>query len=283
VREFLRRAVFAVIAIPIAGVIIWRGGLVLALMLAALSALAAWEFFRLSAAGGVHAFGKAGIALAAAIPLVVHFNYAQVTRVPLSAGALVILALFAGAVWRRVGERPLSAVGATVFGVLYSGGMITFGYALRYHPYVIGAAAGTALVGLPLILTWSTDTGAYAFGKAFGRTKMMPAVSPGKTWAGAVGGLLLAVVGVGLYVAFVLRPVADITLTATGIALYASLVGVTAQVGDLAESLLKREAGVKDSSRLIPGHGGVLDRFDSLLFVLPVSYVLLSELLVPVP
>jgi phosphatidate cytidylyltransferase len=161
--------------------------------------------------------------------------------------------------------------------------MITFGYALRYHPYVIGAAAGAALVGLPLILTWSTDTGAYVFGKAFGRTKMMPAVSPGKTWAGAVGGLLLAVVAVGLYVAFVLRPVADVTLTVTGIALYASLVSATAQVGDLAESLLKREAGVKDSSRLIPGHGGVLDRFDSLLFVLPVSYVLLSELLVPVP
>jgi phosphatidate cytidylyltransferase len=112
---------------------------------------------------------------------------------------------------------------------------------------------------------------------------MMPAVSPGKTWAGAIGGLALAVPAVWLYVTFVLRPYSHLSVPVTGVAVFAVLASAAAQIGDLAESLLKREAGVKDSSRLIPGHGGVLDRFDSLLFVLPVSYVLLSELLVPVP
>ena len=280
-RDFLRRALFAVIAIPLAGGIIWVGGTALAVLLAVLAGLAAWEFFRLSARGGVHAFDRAGVPLAAAIPLVVHANHLQVSRVPVGAGALVLLALFAAAVWRRVGERPLSAVGATIFGVLYTGGMITYAYGLRYHPYVIDAPAGTALIGLALIVTWSTDTGAYVFGKAFGRRKLLPAVSPGKTWAGAIGGLALAVPAVGVYVQYVLEPVARLSLTAVGIAVFAVLTSATAQVGDLAESLLKREAGVKDSSRLIPGHGGVLDRFDSLLFVLPVSYMLLSEFLVP--
>jgi phosphatidate cytidylyltransferase len=283
VRDFLRRAAFAVIAIPLAGALIWVGGTPFAALVAVLSGLAAWEFFRLSAAGGVHAFDRAGVTLAMAIPLVVHANHVQVSRVPIGAGALMLLALFAAAVWRRVSERPLSAVGATIFGVLYTGGMLTFGYGLRYHPYVIDAAAGTALVGLPLILTWATDTGAYLFGKAFGKAKLMPAVSPGKTWAGAAGGLALAIVAVWGYVHLVLRPVASLSLTATGIGVFAVLVSATAQVGDLAESLLKREAGVKDSSRLIPGHGGVLDRFDSLLFVLPVSYLLLTELLVATP
>jgi phosphatidate cytidylyltransferase len=231
----------------------------------------------------VHAFARAGIALAALIPLVVHTNFAGITMVPLGAGALVLLAIFSAAVWRRFGDRPLSAVGATVFGVLYTGGMVSFAYALRYHPYVIGAVAGTALLGLPLVLTWATDTGAYLLGRWLGHAKLMPSISPSKTWAGAAGGLLFAVIAVGVYVAFVLKPYAQLSLTTAGIGIYATALSVTAQIGDLAESLLKREAGVKDSSRLIPGHGGVLDRFDSMLFVLPVSYVLLSELLVAVP
>lgn len=282
-RDFLRRAVFAVIAIPLGGAIIWVGGTPFALLLAVLAGLAAWEFFRLATAGNVRPFDRAGVVLAAAIPLVVHTNHMEVSRVPVTAGALILLGMFAAAVWRRVGERPLSAVGATLFGIVYTGGMLTYAYGIRYHPYVIEAAAGTALIGLPLVMTWATDTGAYVFGKAFGRRKLMPSVSPGKTWVGAFGGLGLALVAVALYVQFVLRPVAQLTLTVTGIAVFALLASATAQIGDLAESMLKREAGVKDSSRLIPGHGGVLDRFDSLLFVLPASYLLLTELLVAVP
>jgi phosphatidate cytidylyltransferase len=279
VRDFARRAAFAVVAIPAAGAILWFGGLVLALVLALIAALGAWEFYRLAAAGGVRALDRAGIVLAAAIPLVVHTNYAGITAVPMSAGALALIAVFAAALWLRLGERPLSAVSATVFGVLYSGGLVSFVYTIRYHPYAIGAAAGTALVGLPLVLTWATDTGGYIFGRMFGRSKLMAAVSPGKTWIGAAGGLLLAVTVVGVYVAFVLNPVAHLTMTPVGIAVFGTLASVSGQIGDLAESMLKREAGVKDSSHLIPGHGGVLDRLDGMFFVLPVAFVLMTELL----
>jgi phosphatidate cytidylyltransferase len=282
VRNLARRVVVALIAIPVAIVVVWWGGLALGVFLAVLAAFSAHEFFRLAAAGGVHAFSRVGVVLAGLIPLVVFGNLAGYTAIPVAAGALALLAVFAGAVWRRVGERPLSAVGATIFGVLYCGGMLAFGYALRYHRFVVSDSDGTALVFLPMVVTWATDTGAYAFGKAFGHRRLMPAVSPGKTIVGAVAGLLAAILATVLYVEFVLRPTAHLAMTSVGMVVFGATVSAAAQIGDLAESLLKREAGVKDSSHLIPGHGGVLDRLDSALFVLPLSYVLVSELCIPV-
>jgi phosphatidate cytidylyltransferase len=166
--------------------------------------------------------------------------------------------------------------------VLYAG-LFSYIYALRYHDYAVGAAAGTALVFLPVLLTWTTDVGAYAFGRTFGKKKLIPSISPGKTVEGAVGGLGLAIVICLLYVRFILMPYAQLGLTIQGAVLFAIVISVAAQTGDLAESLLKREAGVKDSSRIIPGHGGILDRFDSLLFVMPVAFLLLGRLLLPVP
>ncbi|HZI40615.1 MAG TPA: phosphatidate cytidylyltransferase, partial [Gemmatimonadaceae bacterium] len=172
-------------------------------------------------------------------------------------------------------------------------GMLSFGYAIRYHPYVIesvrvplGAIAVTAgglLLLLPVLLTWASDIGAYFVGRAFGKRKLMPSVSPGKTIAGAVGGLAATAFVGWLYSRFILTPSTQLAFVRGGIVIFSLLVSVAAQVGDLAESLLKREAGMKDSSHIIPGHGGVLDRFDSLLFVLPVAYVLFNALLVWAP
>src|SRR5262249_2927829 len=109
----------------------------------------------------------------------------------------------------------------------------------------------------------------------------IPSVSPGKTVEGAIGGLLASMLVAWVYTRFVLRPTShlDFAFPPSGVLIFGALVSVAAQVGDLAESLLKRDAGVKDSSHIIPGHGGVLDRCDSLLFVLPVSYVLLTAML----
>lgn len=281
--EFGRRVLVALVAIPIAGYIVYLGGWPFAILVSVVAGVAAWEFFRIAAAGGVHAFDKAGPALAALVPLVIHTNRIGVTQVPLAAAALVLLIIFAAAVFRRVGERPLAAVAATVFGVLYTGGMLSFAYVLRYHRFVVEDLGGLALLGFPLVLTFASDTGGYAFGRLFGRRKLYPAVSAGKTVVGSLGGVFLTVVSTWLYVRFALQPAAQLSLTLTGILVFGVLMSVTAQIGDLAESLLKREAGVKDSSHLIPGHGGVLDRFDSMLFVLPVATVLLTELLIATP
>lgn len=281
--ELTRRIIFAVIAAPASIAVVYYGDWALAILLSVLAALGAWELFRMARETGAMPLEPAGIALAALLPIAIHAQRLGVYTLSMTAVVTMILVLFASTIWLRgPGGRPLSSVAITAFGVLYAA-LISYVYALRYHDYAIGAAAGTALVFLPIFLTWSTDVGAYAFGRAFGKTKLIPAVSPGKTVAGAVGGLGLTIVICLLYVRFILMPYAQLGLTIQGAVLFAVVVSVAAQTGDLAESLLKREAGVKDSSTIIPGHGGILDRFDSLLFVMPVSFLVLGRLLLPVP
>jgi len=141
---------------------------------------------------------------------------------------------------------------------------------------------GGALLVFPLVITWASDIGAYFVGRAIGGRKLIPSVSPGKTVAGAVGGLVASMLVAWLYAGAVLVPVASLGFSPWGALGFGAAISVAAQIGDLFESLLKREGGVKDSSRIIPGHGGVLDRFDSLIFVLPVAYLLLGWLPIPV-
>lgn len=281
--ELSRRILFAVIAAPLGVAIIYLGGAALATLLAVLAAIGAWEFCRIARAGGSEPFDAAAIVVAAAIPLVVHGTHLHVLQPAWTYAVIAMLAVFAAAIFLRGAERrPLLATATTVFGVAYVS-LVSYVYALRYDDYVVDARGGTALVMLPILLTWATDVGAYAFGRMFGKRKLIPSVSPGKTVAGAVGGLATSVIIALLYVRFVLHPVAQLALTVPATIVVAVVVSVVAQIGDLAESLLKREAGVKDSSTLFPGHGGVLDRFDSMLFVLPVSALLLHALLIPAP
>jgi phosphatidate cytidylyltransferase len=283
VSELTRRILFAVVAAPASIAIIYFGDWALAIVLAVLAALAAWELFRMARETGALPLEPAGIGLAALLPIAVHAQRLGIYTLSNTAIVTMVLLLFASTIWLRGPTgKPLSSVAITAFGVLYAG-LFSYIYALRYHDYAVGAAAGTALVFLPVLLTWTTDVGAYAFGRIFGKKKLIPSISPGKTVEGAVGGLGLAIVICLLYVRFILMPYAQLGLTIQGAVLFAIVISVAAQTGDLAESLLKREAGVKDSSRIIPGHGGILDRFDSLLFVMPVAFLLLGRLLLPVP
>ena len=281
--ELTRRIIFAVIAAPASIVVLYMGDWALTIVLSVLAALAAWELFRMARETGALPLEPAGIALAALLPIAVHGQRLGVYKLSLTAIVAMVLVLFASTIWLRgPSGRPLSSVAITTFGIMYAG-LFSYIYALRYHDYAVGAAAGTALVVLPLLLTWATDVGAYAFGRTFGKKKLIPSVSPGKTVEGAVGGLGLTIIVCLLYVRFILMPYAQLGLTIQGAVLFAIVVSVAAQTGDLAESLLKREAGVKDSSRIIPGHGGILDRFDSILFVMPIAFLLLGRLLLPIP
>ena len=281
--ELTRRIIFAVIAAPTSIAIVYFGDWALAIVLSVLAALAAWELFRMARETGALPLEPAGIALAALLPIAVHAQRLGIYTLSLTAVVAMVLLLFASTIWLRgPAGKPLSSVAITAFGVMYAG-LFSYIFALRYHDYAIGAAAGTALVFLPIFLTWTTDVGAYVFGRMFGRKKLMPSVSPGKTVEGAVGGLGLTIVICLLYVRFILMPFALLGLTIQGAVLFAIVVSIAAQTGDLAESLLKREAGVKDSSRILPGHGGILDRFDGVLFVMPVAFLLLGRLLLPIP
>lgn len=280
--ELALRIAFAAVAAPLSLWILYLGGAPLAALLSVVAGLGAWELFRIARAAGHKPLDEFGIAMAALVPLVVYAHHANVVRVPVSAAMVAVLLVLTIAIWARgVEGAPLGSTAVTVFGVIYTGAALSFGFALRYLEYAVDAKGGAALVALPLLLTWASDIGAYFVGRAIGGRKLIPKVSPGKTVAGAVGGLVATVIASWLLARYALPSVAQLSLSTAGAIVLGIVVSVAAQVGDLAESLLKREAGVKDSSRIIPGHGGILDRFDSLLFVLPVSYLLLPALLIP--
>ena len=284
VNELARRAVVAVIGAPIALGIIWLGGAPLATLAGALAGIAAWEYYRIARDGGSTPMSVVGIVLSAMIPLAVHAQQLGVFAVPLVIWILVPLFVLALTIWTRgVDGKPLGAAATTVFGALYTGGTLSYIYALRYFGYAVGDTAGALVVIMPVVLTWASDTGAYFTGRALGGPKLIPSVSPAKTITGAVGAVVATVGACAAFVHYLLKPQAQLAFSPSGLIIFAVCISVTAQIGDLTESLLKREAGVKDSGTLIPGHGGVLDRLDSLFFVLPVSYALYYALLLPAP
>lgn len=279
--EFPKRLLVAIVLIPIVLGCVWLGGPALVTLLSLASGLAAWEFYRLAELRGARPLGAVGVVVSALIPVLVHARYLGLWVPPVSVVALLVPLLLTVVLFARGSEGgPMAAVGVTLAGVVYTGGMLSFAYALRYHEFVVDARGGTVLVLLPLVVTWLNDTGAYVAGRALGHAKLMPSVSPGKTWAGAYGAVVASVLTTWALAAFVLPPLAHLSMRPLGIVVVGVGLSLAAQVGDLAESMFKREAGVKDSSQLIPGHGGVLDRVDSLLFTLPVGFVLLGSFLV---
>ena len=275
--ELGRRVAFGLVAAPLVVIVVYLGDAPLAALLAIAAALAAWEFFRIAATASYAPLSGLGITIAALLPLVVHATYLGLVQPRLSWLAAGALLLFTAALLTRgPAERPIGATASTLLGIAYTGGMLSFGYALRYHPYAVGKAAGAALLAFPVVLTWTSDTGGYFVGRAVGRRKLMPSVSPGKTVEGALGAVLLCVLVSWLFVRFVLVPYAQLGMTTGRIVIFAVIVSAAVQIGDLCESLIKREAGVKDSSRIIPGHGGVLDRLDGMIFALPVAQLMLT-------
>lgn len=282
--ELTKRVLVALVAAPVALYTIWLGDAALATLLGVCSAISAWELYRIAREGNATPLTGVGVVLAAAIPLAVHAQYLRIVQIPHVAVALVMLVVVALTIWMRgVDGKPLGAAAITLFGAAYTGGTLSFLYSLRYFGYSVGDAAGFTTALVPVMLTWASDTGAYFAGRTFKGPKLIPSVSPGKTISGAIGGVVLTIIVCYALVRFALKPYAHLALSPVNVVVFAVCISVAAQLGDLAESLLKREAGVKDSGTLLPGHGGALDRFDSLFFVLPVAYVLYWALLIPVP
>lgn len=283
--DLARRAGVAIVGIPLVLLALYLGGWVLGGLVAAVAGVTVHEFYGLSRARGVRPFEVAGIAGTVALVLLATAR-PTVAEVAAPAAALVMLVALiclGAAVWLRwPGGEPLPAVGATVTGMIYVGGSLAFIPLLRGLPATAPGALGgnrwdaTAFVLLPLLTTWANDSAAYFVGRAVGRRRLAPDVSPGKSVEGAVAGLVAAMlmaVGVSWWSLSGLPFLAVSPIHAVWIGL---LLGVAAQVGDLAESVLKREAGVKDSGRALPGHGGFLDRVDALLFAMPAAWLLLA-------
>ncbi len=145
--------------------------------------------------------------------------------------------------------------------------MLYIGMGFNY--FITARQEGLTTLLYALLIVWCTDTGAYMVGKYFGKHKLAKHISPNKTWEGSIGGTILATLIVSIFT--IVFPIGNLTLLpmiATTI-----LLSIGGQLGDLVESALKRYYGVKDSGKILPGHGGILDRFDSLLFVLPLLHL----------
>jgi phosphatidate cytidylyltransferase len=277
--NLVRRVAFALVAIPLALLVVWYGGVPLVGLLAVAGALGAGEMLTLAERQGVRGARALGIAAAASVaPLV----YAAMADGPGEAvrefwpylAALWLITVLTWALTERAStERPLEAVAVTVLAAAYCGALPAFLLTIRHAQYPTRSWAGAWLVFYPLVVTWVCDTAAMFGGRAIGGPRLAPAVSPGKTRSGSVAGVVGGMAMAPLF-ASVVFPRVGVSIDLGSLLVMAGVLGVVGQVGDLAESLFKREAGVKDSSQLIPGHGGVLDRLDSLYFVVPVAAAL---------
>ncbi len=204
-------------------------------------------------------------------------GYVLVLAAYASRSGLITIPLVNDGIWAVIGLAVLSVVlvgsidiataarraETMLLGIFYCAGLLPYYAQLRHMDQGLYAA------GMVLLCVWLSDTAAYFAGRAFGRHRLCPQVSPGKTIEGALAGLCASVAVGGIFVAagWVLPGKTWVIGALLGL-----MVGVAGIVGDLCESLLKRSYGVKDSSQLIPGHGGFLDRFDSLIFAAPVAY-----------
>ncbi|ALB71780.1 phosphatidate cytidylyltransferase [Cronobacter muytjensii] len=241
--------------------------------------LAAWEWGQLS--GFVSRSQRVWLALLCGLLLALMLFFLPIYQtpidVPLVEGALwaslawwviaLLLVLFypnSASFWRH--SKALRLVFGLLTIVPFFWGMV----ALRAWHYDANHYSGALWLLYVMFLVWGADSGAYMFGKMFGKHKLAPKVSPGKTWQGFIGGLFTAAIISWIYGAWADLNVAPATL------LTCSIVAALASVlGDLTESMFKREAGIKDSGHLIPGHGGILDRIDSLTAAVPVFACLL--------
>jgi phosphatidate cytidylyltransferase len=191
------------------------------------------------------------------------------TRLAASAHAVTLIAaVVVPALWYLFRFRDIPTVAAryaaTVTGIVYAGFLTTF---LALLKLMLRGNDGGHLVVLVLAIAWVADTGAYFAGRFLGKTKLYEAVSPKKTWAGAYGGLAGSIAAV-----LVMKLAFLEQLTWFDVFAIAIPAGILGQMGDLAESLIKRSVGKKDSGTLLPGHGGILDRIDAVLFIAPYVY-----------
>ena len=267
--NLLQRCLVAAVGIPAIYLLIRLGSWYVLSVVVAQAGLAAGEFYSMARRKGLSPFAGLGTFLAAAMPFFAFQAISAQSSIWITSS--VCLALMAVAAAALIGSQQVQdaivRISVTAFGPLYFGVLFSTQLLLRHDP-AYPDMAGVNWLFLAYLITWAVDTGSYVSGRLFGRRKLSPALSPGKTCEGAIGGLLFAIAASCLLGVLWMGLFDWIQAVSYGL-----LIGVAAPAGDLVISVFKRDSGIKDSSKLIPGHGGVLDRFDSLLFTVPVSVI----------
>lgn len=253
-KVFRTRVITAVIGIPVLLGLLYAGGLYWKAFFTLMALLAFYEYTRMMRNIDL----RPQVIPGALLVLLLLFK-------PTPYLCLGIVTVFVALVIFTVLKYPLvnvMNVSISLFGATYIG--LLFGYAID----VLTLAQPFLIILLTLLLTWASDTGAYCAGKLWGKNKMIPLISPNKTWEGAIGGLVLSSI-----VALLFFLITDMQSTNLAYVLALGIgASIMAQFGDLFISGIKRFFQVKDSGKILPGHGGILDRFDSFLLVVPLIY-----------
>lgn len=266
----MKRILTAIVGLPILLYTVWSPIPYFFIALIAIAVtLALAEFYGLASKVGAKPQALAGYA--AALVIIASFVYNEPLLAIVALSVLVIGSLAAAVFKPDEIKESLLSVSATLFGVVYVALLAGCLAGVRMIPNTFAAMSAThfssKLITTFFAMVMMTDTGAYYTGRTIGRHKLAPSISPGKTIEGAVGGFVAAIAAGPLckLIFFHEFPIAHALLLGAAI-------GAVGQIGDLAESMLKRSASVKDSGKLLPGHGGVLDRIDSILFCAPLLY-----------
>ena len=256
-----QRIITAIVAFGIFIPIIFLGGLPLTLTIYAIASIGLFEMLRMKKLQLASIEGVIGLLALWIVLLPSEYVERLESLTSLTSIQLVFIAVFLLLIATVVSKNRFTFDDAAfiMMSVLYVG--------IGFHYFLETRTFGVAFIFYALLIVWTTDPGAYFIGRKIGRRKLWPEISPNKTVEGFWGGVLSAVVFLFVYQQFF--PVTDSLFVLLGVTLVASMFG---QLGDLVESALKRHYNVKDSGRLLPGHGGVMDRFDSLLFVLPLLH-----------
>jgi phosphatidate cytidylyltransferase len=257
------RALSAAVLIPLVAGLTYAGGWLLAAALLVVSVRAAYEFFHLMKDGGYRPSLAAATLIMASLLVIARFPDLNLLGLVLTASVILTL------IWHLLKPpegQPTQSWALTLGAALWLGWLISHFVQIRDLSPDFGLGLGTRWLILMFLATWVNDTAAYFVGKAIGRHPCCPYLSPKKTWEGTIGGWIGGLVATTLLGYWLV----DLTWV-QGLGL-GVLVSTVAPFGDLAKSMIKRQMGVKDFSALIPGHGGMFDRIDSLLFVAPVVY-----------
>lgn len=260
---FIKRVISSIAAISIIGAIIFfLPAWIYSLAVALLIGVGLYEFYSLVGKKGIFVYKHFGTVLGVIVPVLVHLNSGGFL-IDMEPFYIVLACLFIVIIQfiRKTSRDALSAMSVTMFGILYISWFFSFLIKIKFLPY------GAALAAFVILVTKSGDVGAYIIGSAMGRHALIPRISPKKSKEGMAGGLIFS-----LAAAVASRALLPFQLTPFQLISLGLLLGLVGQIGDLSESLMKRDCGVKDSGKGLPGLGGVLDMIDSLLFTVPMFY-----------